>query len=94
MLAVGAIDERESMTYNLGNGRGYSVREVIDTARAVTGHDLPAVETPRRLGDAPTLVASSEKINDELGWTPRFPALEDIIKSAWAWHQSHPNGYN
>ncbi|CAG1009440.1 MAG: UDP-glucose 4-epimerase GalE [Anaerolinea sp.] len=93
VLAVSALDERKAMTYNLGNGRGYSVREVIQAAREVTNHELPAVETPRRPGDAPTLVASSEKINDELGWAPRFPALRDIISSAWAWHQSHPQGY-
>jgi UDP-glucose 4-epimerase len=93
VLALEALDERAAMTYNLGNGQGYSVRQVIDTARAVTGHPLPAVESPRRPGDAPTLVASSEKVNDELGWVPRHPELRDIIASAWAWHRSHPHGY-
>jgi UDP-glucose 4-epimerase len=94
VLAVEALDERNAMTYNLGNGRGYSVREVIDVARQVTGHAIPAIETPRRPGDAPILVASSEKINGELGWQPKYPDLNTIIASAWAWHQSHPTGYN
>lgn len=93
VLAVGALDQRGEMTYNLGNGQGYSVREVIETARAVTGHAIPASETARRPGDAPTLVASAEKINDELGWVPRFPDLKSIIASAWEWHSHHPNGY-
>ncbi len=93
VLAVEALDERKSMTYNLGNGQGYSVKEVIDVARTVTGHAIPAEVTARRPGDAPILVASSERINDELGWTPRFPALQDIMSAAWAWHQSHPQGY-
>jgi len=82
------------MTYNLGNGQGYSVRQVIDIARQVTGHELPSIETPRRPGDAPTLVASAEKINDELGWKPRYPDLKTIVSSAWEWHKSHPHGFN
>jgi UDP-glucose 4-epimerase len=93
VLALQALDERQSMTYNLGNGQGYSVRQVIDVARTVTGHPVPAVETPRRPGDGPVLVASAEKINDELGWQPRYPKLNDIIASAWEWHRSHPHGY-
>lgn len=93
VLALEALDDRGAMTYNLGNGQGYSVRQVIDVARAVTGHPIPAQETPRRPGDAPTLVASSEKINDELGWVPRYRDLKDIIHSAWVWHRSHPKGY-
>lgn len=93
VLGVAALDDRQAMTYNLGNGQGYSVRQVINVAREVTNHELPAVETPRRPGDGPTLVASSEKVNDELGWVPRYPDLKAIINSAWAWHQSHPNGY-
>jgi len=83
----------DHMIYNLGNGRGYSVREVADIAREVTGIDFPVVETDRRPGDADRLVASSERINDELGWQPRFPDLRDIIASAWAWHSTHPDGY-
>ncbi len=93
VLALDALDARQAMTYNLGNGQGYSVRQVIDTARQVTGHPLPAVETARRPGDGAILVASSEKINDELGWKPRYPDLKDIVASAWAWHRTHPNGY-
>lgn len=93
VLALDAIDERGAMTYNLGNGRGYSVREVIDTARLVTGHAIPAVETPRRPGDADMLVASSEQINQDLNWRPRYPDLKTIIASAWAWHSVHPHGY-
>jgi UDP-glucose 4-epimerase len=82
------------MIYNLGSGRGYSVREVIDVAREVTGVDFPAIETERRPGDADRLVASSEQINNDLGWAPRYPDLKDIITSAWAWHTSHPRGYD
>ena len=93
VLALDALDEQSTMVYNLGNGRGYTVREVIDVARTVTGHPIPAQETPRRPGDAPILVASAEKINDELGWVPRYPDLHDIIATAWDWHREHPHGY-
>ncbi len=93
LLALDALDQEEKLVYNLGNGKGYSVREVIETARLVTGHPIPAEETPRRPGDSPRLVASSEKIKTELGWEPEVPALADIIASAWEWHQSHPKGY-
>lgn len=93
VLAVEALAEKDWLVYNLGNGTGYSIREVIEAARAVTGHPIPAQETPRRPGDAPILVAGSQRIKDELGWQPKYPNLEDIIGSAWAWHQAHPNGY-
>ncbi len=93
VLALDALDARPTAIYNIGNGRGYSVREVINIAREVTGVDFPAEETDRRPGDGPILVASAERINAELGWTPRYPALKDIISSAWAWHKSHPHGY-
>lgn len=93
VLAVEALDDRSAMIYNLGNGRGYTVREVIETAREVTGHEISAIEVERRPGDAPSLVASSEKIIRELGWNPQHPDLDDIIQSAWAWHKSHPDGY-
>lgn len=93
VLALDALDTHEEMVYNLGNGRGYSNREVIDVARQVTGHPIPVAETERRPGDAPILVASAEKINHELGWQPRHPDLKDIISSAWAWHSTHPDGY-
>jgi len=93
LLALEGLAEREKLIYNLGNSRGYSVREVIETARQVTGHPLPAIETPRRPGDAARLVASAEKIRQELGWQPQIPALRDIIASAWEWHRTHPQGY-
>lgn len=92
ILALDALDD-ESRVYNLGNGNGYSVREVIDTARSVTGEDIPSEEGPPRPGDPPVLIASSDKIQEELGWRPEYPSLEDIIASAWEWHQKHPNGY-
>ena len=92
ILALRALDEG-SRTYNLGNGQGYTVREVIETARQVTGHPIPAVDGPRRPGDPPELVAGSDKIRRELGWQPRFPDLYDIVQSAWNWHRAHPRGY-
>lgn len=79
--------------YNLGNGEGFSVREVIETAREVTGVDIKAVEAPRRAGDPPVLVASSEKIAEELGWKPEKPELSAMISDAWEWKQNHPRGY-
>ncbi len=84
----------ESNVFNLGNGVGYSVREVIETARKVTGHPIPAIEIPRRAGDPARLVASGEKAKTVLGWEPKITSLEDIIRSAWVWHSTHPNGYN
>jgi UDP-glucose 4-epimerase len=92
ILALHALDQG-SRTYNLGNGRGYTVREVIEAAREVTGHPIPAADGPRRPGDPPELVASSTKIREELGWQPRFPELRDIVHSAWNWHRAHPQGY-
>jgi UDP-glucose 4-epimerase len=91
--ALGRQPEPERLIYNLGNGRGFSVREVIEAARRVTGHAIPAVETPRRAGDPAVLVASSEKIKRELQWKPRHADLEAIIESAWAWRRNHPEGY-
>ncbi len=93
ILALRALDQG-SRTYNLGNGQGYTVREVIEAARAVTGHPIPAVDGPRRPGDPPVLVAGSAKIREELGWQPRYPELRDIIQSAWDWHRAHPHGYD
>lgn len=92
ILAMRDLD-KGSRKYNLGNGHGYSVREVIETARAVTGHPIPAEVGLRRPGDPDILIASSETINHDLGWTPRYPKLHDIIESAWKWHQAHPDGY-
>jgi len=79
--------------YNLGNGDGYSVRQVIEMCEKVTGGKIPAVEKPRRPGDPPRLVASAAKAIRELEWKPRYPKLEDIVTTAWAWHQKHPSGY-
>jgi UDP-glucose 4-epimerase len=79
--------------YNLGNGDGYSVRQVIEMCQRVSGKKIPSVEKPRRPGDPPKLVAAADKAKQELGWKPKLPKLEDIITSAWRWHQKHPNGY-
>jgi UDP-glucose 4-epimerase len=92
ILALRALDGG-SRTYNLGNGQGYTVREVIETARQVTGHPIPSIDGPRRPGDPPELVAGSDKIRRDLGWEPRYPSLRDIVQSAWDWHKTHPNGY-
>lgn len=92
ILALRALDQG-SRVYNLGNGEGFTVKEVIDAARAITGHPIPAEVGPRRPGDPAVLVAGSDKIRRELGWTPRFPQVRDIIESAWRWHQAHPKGY-
>jgi len=93
ILALEALDNG-SRTYNLGNGQGFSVKDVIETARKITGHAIPAQMAPRRAGDPATLVAASDKIRRELGWQPRFPGLEDIISTAWTWHQKNPKGYD
>lgn len=82
-----------SDVFNLGNGVGFTVKEVIETARKVTGHPIPAVESPRRGGDPAKLIASSEKAKKVLGWNPVHASLEEIIASAWKWHQAHPEGY-
>ncbi len=83
----------KSTHYNLGNGNGFSVKEVIETARRVTGRAIPARVEGRRPGDPATLVASSEKIKRELGWDPQYDSLEEIVASAWKWHSAHPHGY-
>lgn len=79
--------------FNLGNGVGFTVKEVIDTARSVTGHPIPAVSTPRRAGDPAKLIASSEKAKRILGWKPEHEELQEIISSAWNWHKAHPHGF-
>jgi UDP-glucose 4-epimerase len=88
-----ALDATESEFYNLGTGGGSSVREVIDTCRKITGRKIETVEKPRRPGDPPRLIASSEKIKTKLGWRPQFQSLDAIIDSTWKWHQKFPNGY-
>ena len=93
LLALDGLSERDCLIYNLGSGNGYSVREVIETARRVTGHPILVNELPRRSGDSARLVASSEKVKRELGWAPEHDNLHEIISSAWEWHKSHPKGY-
>src|SRR5690242_257736 len=94
VLALNALADRDQLIYNLGNGRGFSVRQVVEVARKVTGHAIAAEDAPRRPGDPAVLVASSEKICRELGWQPRYPELEQIVASAWEWRRKHPNGYD
>ncbi|MCI0355697.1 MAG: UDP-glucose 4-epimerase GalE [Acidobacteria bacterium] len=92
-LALNALKHRGRMVYNLGLERGFSVREVVDAARRVTGHAIPTLESPRRPGDPAVLVASSKKIRQELSWQPQFLDLQTIISSAWEWRRNHPDGY-
>jgi len=92
ILALEALGQ-DSRTYNLGNGRGFSVKEVIETCREVTGHPIPAEAGGRRPGDPPTLIAGSERIREELGWHPQYPELRTIVEHAWQWHRKHPRGY-
>jgi UDP-glucose 4-epimerase len=88
-----ALGRDQSTSYNLGSGEGFSVKQVIEIIRKVTGHPIPVVVKEGRVGDPPRLVASSHKITSELGWRPKFLRLQPIIESAWAWHQKFPNGY-
>lgn len=83
----------ESNIFNLGNGVGFTVKEVVETAREVTGHPIPAVNEPRRGGDPAQLIASSDKAKEVLGWKPEHADLKEIIATAWKWHKNHPNGY-
>jgi len=87
ILAFEGLSTRSRLIYNIGNGQGFSVREVVDSVRRVTGHPIPVVEEPRRDGDPAVLVASSRRIMEELGWKPKFSSLDDIVRSAWIWHQ-------
>jgi len=93
ILALRALDQG-SCVYNLGNGQGFTNQEVVEVAREITGHPIPAEIGPRRAGDPATLIASSERIRKELGWRPRYADLHTIIESAWRWHRTHPNGYD
>jgi UDP-glucose 4-epimerase len=85
--------QKGSAVYNLGNGQGFSNREVVETARRITEEPIAVRETPRRQGDPAVLVAGADRAHRELGWEPQFPRLEEIIESAWRWHQAHPDGY-
>jgi UDP-glucose 4-epimerase len=87
LLALEALATRDRLIYNIGNGVGFTVREVVESARRITGHAIPVDEQPRRAGDPAVLIASSEKIGRELGWKPNFDKLDDIVSSAWKWHQ-------
>jgi UDP-glucose 4-epimerase len=93
VAALAAIVPGVARAYNLGNGQGYSVREVIDVVRSVTGREVAAETAPRRAGDPPVLVADAAAARGDLGWSPRIPDLRDIVGSAWAWHCAHPQGY-
>lgn len=93
ILAIEALGEKKELHYNLGNGSGFSVKEVIEAARAVTGHAIPARVVERRPGDPAMLIADSSRIKAELGWNPRYPDVHSILQSAWNWHSQHPQGY-
>lgn len=93
VLALEALADGRSRVYNLGNGTGHSILDVIETARAVTEHDIPAVTGPRRPGDAAVLVADNTRIKADLGWEPQYNELRQIIETAWRWHSTHPHGF-
>jgi UDP-glucose-4-epimerase GalE len=93
LLALEKLQPGQGMQYNLGTGRGYSVREVIRTVEDVTGKKVPVKEGPRRAGDPPALVAAAEKIQKDLGWKPRYTEVRPIVETAWNWHSKNPKGY-
>jgi len=93
LLALNRLDSHVEQTFNLGNGQGYSVREVIEAVKRVSGKDFKVVETARRPGDPAVLTSDATKAKLELGWQPQMPSLEDIVATAWKWHTSHPDGY-
>lgn len=93
LLALERLGPGRRFKLNLGTGRGYSVREVIDACRRITGHAIPEVLGPRRPGDPPELVADSSLARQTLGWTPKYATIESIVETAWRWHQGHPTGY-
>jgi UDP-glucose 4-epimerase len=93
LLALAKLDDEPELVYNLGNGKGYSVREVIETVKKVSGKDFKVLEADRRPGDPPVLTADASKAKRQLGWETDITKLEDIVASAWNWHNEHPNGY-
>jgi UDP-glucose 4-epimerase len=93
LAVLQSLNTSHRQIYNLGNGTGFSVREVIAAASRVTGRKVAFTESPRRPGDPPVLIAGSEKIRRELGWTPKYTSLEEIVQTAWNWHVANPNGY-
>jgi UDP-glucose 4-epimerase len=93
LLAINKLYSSSELIYNLGNGQGYSVREVIETVRKICGKDFNVVEAERRTGDSPILTSDATKARNDLGWAPRKPSLEEMVESAWKWHNEHPDGY-
>lgn len=93
LLALNELETDEKLICNLGSGSGFSVREIVEIARKVTGHPIPVRELPRRAGDPAVLVASPQKARQLLGWKPQYSDVQSIIESAWHWHKSHPTGY-
>ena len=93
LLALGRLEDQAEMVYNLGNGQGYSVRQVIDTVKRVSGKDFKVTETPRRPGDPAILTSDATKARTELGWSPAKGELETMVETAWKWHTDHPEGY-
>jgi UDP-glucose 4-epimerase len=93
LLALAKLDSQTEQVYNLGNGKGYSVRQVIDCVRKISGREIKVVEVARRAGDPPVLTADASKAKNELGWKTDYPELEKIVASAWKFHTAHPNGY-
>jgi UDP-glucose 4-epimerase len=93
LLALSKLDKESQLVYNLGNGNGFSVKEVIETVKKVSGKDFKVVESDRRPGDAPILTSDAAKAINELGWRPEFPDLEKAVATAWQWHNEHPDGY-
>ena len=94
LLALRKLDSASELAYNLGNGKGYSVREVIETVRRVSRRNFRVVEVDPRPGDPPVLTADASRARGELGWSTDFPELEKIVESAWIWHNKYPNGYS
>ena len=93
LLALEKLDDEGELIYNLGNGKGYSVREVIESVKTVSGKDFKVTESGRRPGDSPILNSDATKAKSELGWKPKFPELAAIVETAWKWHSENPNGY-
>ncbi|QDT26666.1 UDP-glucose 4-epimerase [Gimesia panareensis] len=93
LLALNALNPQSSRYYNIGLGQGFSVLDVVKTSERVTGHEIPVEFKPRRPGDPPVLSASNKRISEELGWSPKYTSLEEIIQTAWDWFRTHPEGY-